>query len=65
MTCPLRRGELVHLTTVIDPTFISRINVSSREVCVLSVLTLQEQETEDYDDGHDTQWFGQFNVLRW
>ncbi|EDQ99133.1 uncharacterized protein LACBIDRAFT_296016 [Laccaria bicolor S238N-H82] len=49
MTCPIRRGELI---TVIDPTFTSRTSTF-------------QVETQDYDDGHDTQRFGQFNVLRW
>ncbi|EDR01876.1 uncharacterized protein LACBIDRAFT_310294 [Laccaria bicolor S238N-H82] len=50
MTCPTRGGELVHLIAVIDPTFTSRTSTF-------------QVETEDYDDGHDTQWFGQFNLL--
>ena len=32
-------------------------------ICSHLSVSLSEQETEDYDDGHDTQWFGQFNVM--
>ncbi|EDR01878.1 uncharacterized protein LACBIDRAFT_332855 [Laccaria bicolor S238N-H82] len=49
------QGELVYLITVIDPTFTSRTSTFQVEV---------EQQTQDYNDGHDTQLFGQFNVLR-
>ncbi|KIK02062.1 hypothetical protein K443DRAFT_542743 [Laccaria amethystina LaAM-08-1] len=52
MTCQIIRGELVHLITVIDPTFTSGTSTFQVEI-------------QHYDDGHDTQWFGQFNMLRW
>ena len=40
----------------------------SRWVCCICShlsLSLTEQQIQDYNDGHDTQWFGQFNLLRW
>jgi len=58
-----------HLITIIGPTFTNRTSTFRVEVAVISVLSclcayLLEQ-TQHYDDNHDTQWFGQFNMLRW
>ena len=67
MACPIRRAELVHLITT---TFTSRTLSFPVEVGVLYLFSavwtvcLPEQ-TQDYDHGHDTQWLGQFNTLRW
>ena len=67
--CPIRRGELVHLITVIDPPFTTRTSTFQVEVGVLYLFSLvcglTRQQTQDYDDGNDSQWFGQLNVLRW
>ncbi|KIJ99229.1 hypothetical protein K443DRAFT_102588 [Laccaria amethystina LaAM-08-1] len=38
MTCPIRRGELVHLITVGNPTFTSRTSTFQVEVGVLYLL---------------------------
>ena len=40
MTCPIRRGELVHLITVIDPTFTSSTSTFQVEVGVLYLFSL-------------------------
>ncbi|EDR01830.1 uncharacterized protein LACBIDRAFT_332853 [Laccaria bicolor S238N-H82] len=50
--CGFVGGKLVHVIAVIE--YMQVIDVSS-----------QKQQTQDYDDGHDTQWSGQSNVLRW
>ncbi|EDR09831.1 uncharacterized protein LACBIDRAFT_325667 [Laccaria bicolor S238N-H82] len=56
MTCPIRGAELVCLIAIYDRSYFYKEAGHQR---------FKSRWTENYDDGHDTQWFGQFNVLSW